>query len=387
VIGFLKLIDFAKRSVTDFVAPVGPKKTYMGSILGMSKKAKGPGVVSVESLKAQLEGTEVLAKLPDGLDTFICTHHGHFHADEVMACVMLKCLDEFQSLPILRTREAQEIDKATIVVDVGGTYEPEKQRFDHHQKSFTETYSEAYSGIKLSSAGLVFKHFGHKVVEALCGPLDEKSKAAILAKTYDSLIRELDALDNGVQVADEPRYRFVTHLGARVGRLNPSWQEESSPQVENQRFKEALQVAAKELCDIVSGYAGHWLPARSLVDEALNKRKEVHPSGEIMKLTQFCPWQDHLFDLEEEEEALRTPLVKYVLFQDSRGGWRVQAAPKVRGSFDLRQKLPSAWCGLRDAELSKVAEIPGCVFVHANGFIGGNATEEGALAMATKALG
>ena len=26
------------------------------------------------------------------------------------------------------------------------------------------------------------------------------------------------------QVADEPRYRFVTHLGARVGRLNPSWQ-------------------------------------------------------------------------------------------------------------------------------------------------------------------
>ena len=51
-------------------------------------------------------------------------------------------LDEFQGLPILRTRDAAEIDKATIVVDVGGTYEPEKQRFDHHQKTFTETYSE-----------------------------------------------------------------------------------------------------------------------------------------------------------------------------------------------------------------------------------------------------
>ena len=25
-------------------------------------------------------------------------------------------------------------------------------------------------------------------------------------------------------MADEPRYRIVTHLGARVGRLNPSWQ-------------------------------------------------------------------------------------------------------------------------------------------------------------------
>ena len=26
------------------------------------------------------------------------------------------------------------------------------------------------------------------------------------------------------EVADEPRYRFVAHLGARIGRLNPSWQ-------------------------------------------------------------------------------------------------------------------------------------------------------------------
>eukprot|EP00913_Durusdinium_trenchii_P034642 g32408.t1 len=242
--------------------------------------------------------------------------------------------------------------EATIVVDVGGTYEPEKQRFDHHQKTFTETYSEAYSGIKLSSAGLVFKHFGAQVVQALCGPLEEKSQAAILAKTYDSLIRELDALDNGVQVADEPRYRFVTHLGARVGRLNPSWQE----------------------------------------TRQVGKGRPVW--RQIMKLKQFCPWQDHLFDLEEEEQAHRSPLVKYVIFQeqrDSRGSWRVQAAPKVRGSFELRQKLPSAWCGVRDDELSKIAEIPGCIFVHANGFIGGNAllgrkTEEGALAMATKAL-
>ena len=57
---------------------------------------------------------------------------------------------------------------------------------------------------------------------------------------------ELDALDNGVQVAEEPRYRIVTHLGARVGRLNPGWQEESSPEMENKRFKEALKLAAKE---------------------------------------------------------------------------------------------------------------------------------------------
>mmetsp|Transcript_114968 Transcript_114968/g.357117 ORF Transcript_114968/g.357117 Transcript_114968/m.357117 type:complete len:381 (+) Transcript_114968:85-1227(+) len=342
------------------------------------------GQVKPDDLASRLRETGVHAKLPEG--DFICTHHGTFHADEAMACAMLKCLPAYASMPILRTRNPAEIEKAAIVVDVGGTYEPSRHRYDHHQASFTETYSEAYADIKLSSAGLVFKHFGGAVVEALCGPLEARAQAAILARTYDTLVRELDAQDNGVQVADEPRYRFCTHLGARVGRLNPSWQEPSSPELENERFKEATLLAAKELCDVVRGYCCVWLPARTIVQEALAARREVHPSGEIMRLPRFCPWQEHLFDLEEEDEASRTPLTKYVLLADSRGGWRVQAAPKARGSFELRLPLPKAWCGVRDQELSDLSGIPGCVFVHANGFIGGNATEAGVLEMAKKAL-
>lgn len=347
--------------------------------------------VTLGTLASRLQDTVLHAKLPEtGLSKFICTHHGTFHADEAMACAMLKCLPEYASLPILRTRNQVEIERATVVVDVGGAYEPGRHRYDHHQKTFTDTYSDAYKGIKLSSAGLVFKHFGGGVVEALCGHLEPKAVAAILAKTYDSLIRELDALDNGVSIADEPRYRFCTHLGARIGRLNPSWQEPNSPDIENARFKEAMQLAAKELCDVVCGYCNGWLPARTIVEEALAKRSDVHPSGEIMKLPRFCPWQEHLFDLEEEAaaagDASKTPLTKYVVFADSRAGWRVQAAPKTRGSFENRLPLPRAWCGLRDQELSNISGINGCVFVHASGFIGGNANESGALEMAAKAL-
>lgn len=356
-----------------------------------ARAAEDGGKVAPEALQARLQETALHAKLPEGgLPAFICTHHGTFHADEAMACAMLKCLPEYASMPILRTRSQAEIDQASIVVDVGATYEPEKHRYDHHQRSFTDTYSEAYAGIKLSSAGLVFKHFGAEVVRALCGPLEPRASQAILAKTYDSLIRELDAQDNGVAVADEPRYRFCTHLGARVGRLNPSWQEPSSPEIENARFKEAAKLAAKELCDVVCGYCGGWLPARTIVEEALEKRKEVHPSGEVLRLPRFCPWQEHLFDLEEEAKAAgapeSAPLTKYVIFQDSRAGWRVQAVPKARGSFENRLSLPKAWCGVRDQQLSELSGIPGCVFVHAAGFIGGNDSEAGALEMASKAL-
>lgn len=51
-----------------------------------------------------------------------------------------------------------------------------------------------------------------------------------------------------------------------------------------------------------------------------------------------------------------------------------------------RLPLPEAWRGLRDEALSELAGIPGCVFVHASGFIGGNQTREGALEMARRTL-
>ena len=54
--------------------------------------------------------------------------------------------------------------------------------------------------------------------------------------------------------------------------------------------------------------------------------------------------------------------------------------------FESRKALPAQWRGLRDDELSKLTGIPGCVFVHMSGFIGGNQSYEGALAMAQAAL-
>jgi uncharacterized UPF0160 family protein len=48
--------------------------------------------------------------------------------------------------------------------------------------------------------------------------------------------------------------------------------------------------------------------------------------------------------------------------------------------------MPDSWKGLRDDALSAACGVPGGVFVHASGFIGGNATYEGVLEMARKAV-
>jgi len=59
------------------------------------------------------------------------------------------------------------------------------------------------------------------------------------------------------------------------------------------------------------------------------------------------------------------------MYKNSNGSWRIQCMPVEEYSFK------SEWCGLRDQELSDLANIKDCIFCHANGFIGGNKTYEG----------
>ena len=66
----------------------------------------------------------------------IGTHDGKFHCDEALACAMLKMLPEWADASVVRTRDAETLAGCDIVVDVGGVYDPETLRFDHHMKTF-----------------------------------------------------------------------------------------------------------------------------------------------------------------------------------------------------------------------------------------------------------
>ena len=78
--------------------------------------------------------------------------------------------------------------------------------------------------------------------------------------------------------------------------------------------------------------------------------------------------------------------ILFALFTDPNGMWRVSAVGVKDQKFESRMKLFSEWCALRDDELVAKSGIEGATFVHAAGFIGGNKTREGALAMAAKTI-
>lgn len=50
----------------------------------------------------------------------------------------------------------QVLEGLDAVLDVGGVYDPSRDRYDHHQKGFDVVFGHGFS-TKLSSAGLVYK--------------------------------------------------------------------------------------------------------------------------------------------------------------------------------------------------------------------------------------
>ena len=105
----------------------------------------------------------------------IGTHNGTFHCDEALAVFLLRKTKAYNGAgdmiiglfrrfthttltltELVRSRNPSILEKCDIVVDVGAVYDERIQRFDHHQREFSETFGHGFS-TKLSSAGLIYK--------------------------------------------------------------------------------------------------------------------------------------------------------------------------------------------------------------------------------------
>lgn len=132
----------------------------------------------------------------------IGTHNGKFHCDECLACFMIKQVPRFKNSIIIRSRDPKQLSNCDIVVDVGGIYDHERLLFDHHQKSFDVTMKTIFPDkpfdIKLSSAGLIFAHFGHEII-ANYNDWDKNDPRTdkIFDMMYRFFVKEIDAIDNG----------------------------------------------------------------------------------------------------------------------------------------------------------------------------------------------
>nr|POF10133.1 upf0160 protein [Quercus suber] len=337
------------------------------------------------------------------------THNGHFHADEALAVFLLRLLPTYKEASLIRTRDPELLNTCTIVVDVGGVHDNNILRYDHHQREFTSTFPG--KSTKLSSAGLVWMHYGKDIIHAVTGiEKDGADMELLYQKLYEDFVEAFDGNDNGISVHDPAALRKAgiekkfsdkgfsiasvvsryNYAATTVSDGNAARGKATNSIEEDARFLKASAFVGEQFLLELDDTAGSWLPARAVVQQAFEARTQHDAQGRIIVIPwkpEGVPWSDHLYSL--EAAAGVSGQVLYALFAESGepdSKWRIRAVSLEPGSFENRKSLPEAWRGVRDDELSNVSGVSGGVFVHAGGFIGGNKTFAGALEMAQKAV-
>ncbi len=286
------------------------------------------------------------------IDKTIVTHNGNFHADDVFSIAALQYI--YPEFKLIRTRDLELIAKADVVVDVGGVYDPETDRFDHHQRGGA---GERENGIPYSSFGLIWQKYGLQICQ---GNKD-------VAIAVDSgLVSTIDAIDCG-HVEGVTKGITLSHT---ISMFNPTWQEDSHF---DECFDEAVEFASRVLARFIASANGG-ISAKEIVAKAI----ETAEDPRVIVLEKYTPWKRTVHAL--SEEAL------FMVYPSQTGQWRIQTVPIEIGSFENRKSLPKEWAGLSDNELKAVTGINDAMFCHNGLFIAGAETFESTMKMAAMAL-
>ncbi len=307
----------------------------------------------------------------------IATHSGKFHADDVWAVTVLDIV--FPGCALIRTRDPEKIRQADFAVDVGGIWDPQSGRFDHHQKGFAGARE---SGVVYASAGLVWKTHGARCVTLVAqqqtGQALSADTAQQIAYAIDAdLVQYMDMADTGAAKSAPGGYG----LSALISGFNPTWLDEqqagsvdAAEAMRLSQFRRAMAFMEDILINAVKFRVGGLLAVQQV------RQSELLEDGQVLFLKNASlPWSSVVRN--------EMPKVLFVLsYNIAEDRYMVHTVPATADSFDARKDLPASWAGLAGADLAAVTGVPDAGFCHNGRFIAAAKSFVGALTMARLAL-
>ena len=290
----------------------------------------------------------------------VVTHSGTFHADDVFAFAVLRAA--FGDFEFTRTRDAASITAADLVFDVGGIYDPQQRRYDHHMRDLPRRAD----GTPYSSVGLIWRDYGRAALPRLVAGIEAEAFDAVWGDIDAGIVVSIDQADNGVAAVSPG------HLSLLIEAFNPAW---GSAQSYDEAFQEAAGFAEGILIRACrQAYAE--AQAMALVLAAAGRA----PDPRIVVLDRKLPWEKAVYEGRLDE------LLFIIYPGENRTAWYCRTVPPEPGSFGQRLALPESWRGLQDEAFSKAAGIPDGVFCHPSGFIGGARSLESTVRLAEMAI-
>ncbi|MBY3433117.1 MYG1 family protein [Rhizobium laguerreae] len=297
------------------------------------------------------------------------THSGSFHADDVMATVVLSKL--FPEATVVRTRDPAILTTTTscdIVYDVGFEYDAGRRRYDHHQPG----HPLRDDGTPYSSFGLVWRHHGADFLKNLFPCESEPILRAVWGNLDRRFVIDIDRADNGYIPPGSVASTSETTLSLLVEDFVAPWDD--AAQDNEARFREAVSVFGGIFRKRVAR-AASLARAEVAVLEAFRTADDPR----IVVIPDYMPIgsviSKHGFD-----QAL------YTVERSRSGEWFVTSVRPEREPFGQRKPLPFEWAGLRDRDLAEVTGVEDAVFCHLKRFTCATRSLESALRMARLAV-
>ena len=299
--------------------------------------------------------------------SYLVTHSGGFHADELLSSVILTRL--FPKAELRRTRDKAWITPSEdrIIYDVGGDFDADAQIFDHHQRP--NPLRE--DGQPYSSFGLIWAQYGRDYLIAMDVP--EKDIEAIHGSFDRGFVLPIDLVDNGAVNPSEagPLFSGLT-LPALIESLKTVF-DDNAEGADDRAFMAALPVA-RTLVEAQIKRKSAKFRAEDLVLAAI----KAAGAGRILELPMGMPFRAAV----EKAEADHLLFVIHPRGAD----WTLTTIREGDDTFDNRADLPAAWAGLTDAALEAACGVTGAIFCHNGRFIAVANSREAILKMADIAV-
>jgi uncharacterized UPF0160 family protein len=262
----------------------------------------------------------------------IVTHNGQFHADEVVAIMMLR--EVFTDTKIIRSRDPDVISDGQIVVDVGSIYDPMNNKFDHHQKGCNESMDNKKK-IPMSSAGMVYKKYGKDFIKSIYAIDSVEDLMSIYDQFYYQFIQEIDAIDNGLPVADKFNYHVNTNISSIINKMNGINIYNSDDQMD--RFMRGMDYAHTVADIILNNIVKNNNTIKrdyKIISDSFVERFDTDSSGQILVINKNCNnWQKCIIDYEHNNNLVNC--IKFIIYP-SDNVWRIRA---ISHNFVTRKNL------------------------------------------------
>lgn len=310
--------------------------------------------------------------------TVVLTHHGKFHMDELLAlCILLHGpLYDKKEVVIIRNRDSAYIEYADYVLDVGKIYDPDKNRFDHHQVNFDITYPD---GTNYATAGLVFMKYGELVINTL---LAEYTNTCLLAnmQLFDYIytdiytyLKHVDNLDNGQKTNIS-----LEKLGSGahwVTSMNPIRMFNTSLESEyTHNFIIALTSLRLWFKNFVIKSAAMWLGIQYL--DELDKIPEINNNPYLI-IPYDLPWKELIW----KRWNILSKFSFIIVANRDMTNWSIHHVPTSPNNLRyFKVKIPFELLGLYGEDLETITGIPDLIVCNNTGYVTYAKTKQAAIA-------